>query len=315
MSISNQLSLFLDVVQQGSFNKAAALHDMDNSLLSKKIKSLESHLGVQLLNRSTRSFSLTSAGEDILEKAHVLKATLEEIQSIADSYQSVPKGILRITCSIFFGQQYLQPAISKFMKQHPQVKVSLLLDDKKTDIISDHFDLAFRVGRLSDSNLIAKKIAKTNFALIASDDFIKQYGNPTSPEELVMLPAVIYSNGNTSLDQFCLSDKPHGEHMKMFKMKGNYRVSDVRTLIDAVKDGLGYTLIDLFNLDKPINELKLQPLLTDHAISTMDTGIYAIYPHRKQTLLVTEFIKAVEDYIGTPPFWIKHIPDYKNLYK
>ena len=315
MSISNQLLLFLDIVQQGSFNKAATLHNMDNSSLSKKIKSLETHLGIQLLNRSTRAFSLTSAGEDIFEQAQVLKTTLENIQSIADSYQSVPKGILRITSSIFFGQQYLQPVISKFMKQYPQVKISLFLEDKKSDIISEHFDLAFRVGRLKDSNLIAKKIAKTNFALIASDDFIKQHGLPTSPQALIMLPAVIYSNGETCLDQFCMSEAAHGKKLQMFKMKGNYRVSDVRTLIDAVKDGLGYTLIDLFNLERPINELKLQPLLTDHVISTMETGIYAIYPHRKQTLLMSEFIKAVQNYIGTPPFWEKHIPDYKNMYK
>lgn len=315
MSISKQLSLFLDVVQQGSFTKAASLLNMDNSSLSKQIKSLENSLGVQLLNRSTRSFSLTSAGEDILEQAYILKATLEQTQSIADSYLSEPKGVLRITSSIFFGQEYLQPVISKFMKKYPQVKVTLFLDDKKTDIISDHFDLAFRIGKLSDSNLIAKKIAKTNFALIASDDFIKQYSMPTSPEELILLPAVIYSNGNTCLDQFSLSDKPHGDCLKMYKMKGNYKVSDVRTLVNAVTDGLGYTMIDLFNLDRPINELKLQPLLTDYVISTMETGIYAIYPHRKKNLLVSEFIKTVQDYIGTPPFWETHIPDYKNMYK
>ena len=315
MSITNQLSLFLDVVQQGSFTKAAALHDMDNSSLSKQIKKLEASLGVQLLNRSTRSFSLTSAGEDILEQTNILVDTLEQIQNIADSYQSEPKGILRITSSIFFGQQYLQPVISRFMKKYPNVKVTLYLEDKKTDIIADHFDLAFRVGKLAESNLIARKIAKTNFAIIASQAFIKQYGNPTTPEALIALPAIIYNNGDVSVDQLKLSETPHSEKLKNYKMKGNYKVSDVRTMIAAVKDGLGYTLIDLFNLECPIDQLGLIPLLTDHTLSTVATGIYAVYPHRKQTLLVSEFIKTVEQYIGTPPFWNTHIPDYKNLYK
>nr|WP_254843553.1 LysR family transcriptional regulator [Shewanella sp. UCD-KL21] len=159
-SITKQLSLFLDVVQQGSFTKAAALHDMDNSLLSKQIKKLEAELGVQLLNRSTRSFSLTSAGEEILEQTQTLLDTLNQIQNIADSYQSEPKGIIRITSSIFFGQEYLQPVISQFMKQYPNVKVTLSLDDKRADIISDHFDVAFRIGKLTESNLIAKKLPR-----------------------------------------------------------------------------------------------------------------------------------------------------------
>lgn len=315
MSITSQLSLFLDVVQQGSFAKAAALRDIDNSSLSKQIKKLEASLGVQLLNRSTRSFSLTSAGEDILEQTYILLDTLDNIENIANSYHSEAKGILRITSSIFLGQQYLQPVISSFMKRYPKVKVTLLLDDKRTDIIADHFDLAFRVGKLAESNLIAKKIAKTNFAIIASDEFVKLHGVPSTPDQLIDLPAVIYSNGDTSLDQLRLSEVPHGEKMKNYKMKGSYKVSDVRAMVDAVKDGLGYTFIDLFNLDRPIDELGLTPLLTDYVLSTMDTGIYAVYPHRKQTLLVTEFIKAVQEYIGTPPFWETHIPDYKKMYK
>ncbi|GDY24705.1 LysR family transcriptional regulator [Agarivorans sp. Toyoura001] len=315
MSITHQLSLFVDVVQQGSFAKAAALHDMDNSLLSKQIKRLETELGVQLLNRSTRSFSLTSAGEEILEKAHLMIDTLSDIQNIADSYQSQPKGILRIAGPIFFGQQYLQPVVSRFMKQYPEVKISLSLEDRRSDIIADHFDVAFRIGKLSSSNLIAKKIASTHFAIVASQGFIEQYGCPETPEQLVALPAVIYSNGERSLDQFRVSEVPHGEQFKSYRMRGNYKVSDVRTMIDAVRDGLGYSVIDLFNLESPIAQLKLQPLLTNYKISTMDTGIYAVYPHRKQTLLVREFISAVQQYIGTPPFWVDHLPNYKSLYQ
>ena len=116
MSITNQLLLFKDVVQQGSFTKAAILHDMDNSSLSKQIKKLEASLGVRLLNRSTRSFSLTSAGEEILRQTEVLVDTLDHIQNIADSYQSEPKGLLKITAPIFLGQQYIQPVVTQFFK-------------------------------------------------------------------------------------------------------------------------------------------------------------------------------------------------------
>ncbi|PSW16876.1 LysR family transcriptional regulator [Photobacterium sanctipauli] len=315
MSITNQLSLFHDVVQQGSFSKAAALHNMDNSSLSKQIKKLEATLGVQLLNRSTRSFSLTSAGEEILEQTQVLLDTVNQIQNIADSYQAEPTGTLRITSPVYFGQEYLQPVISRFMKKYPKVKVTLSLNDRMADIIGDQFDVAFRISKLAESNLIAKRIAKTNFAIIASKEFIERYGNPKTPEELIALPAVIYTNGDFTLDQLRLSTGPNGNELKTYRMQGNYKVTDVRAVVDAVKDGVGYSLFDLFYLKQSADELGLVPLLTDHVLSTMETGIYALYPNRKQTPLMREFIKAVQEDIGDPPIWLNHIPNYQQCYK
>jgi len=314
MIATNQLALFLDVVKQGSFAKAAALHNMDNSSLSKQIKKLETSLGVQLLNRSTRSFALTPAGEEILTQTHLLIDTLNQIQNIADSYQKTPKGHIRITSSIAFGQMYLQPAITRYMKKFPEVKITLSLDDKRNDIIADHFDLAFRIGKLTESNLIAKKIAKTNFAIIASKGFVEKYGYPKTPEELITLPAVVYGNGNVTLDQLQLSTTPTSKIFSNYTMQGNYKISDVRSMINAVRDGLGYTMIDLSNLEKPINELNLVVLLTHYKLSMMDTGIYAIYPHKNQTPLITEFINELQNYIGTPPFWESYIPNYQALY-
>jgi DNA-binding transcriptional LysR family regulator len=314
MIATNQLALFLDVVKQGSFAKAAALHNMDNSSLSKQIKKLETSLGVQLLNRSTRSFALTPAGEEILTQTHLLIDTLNQIQNIADSYQKTPKGHIRITSSIAFGQMYLQPAITRYMKKFPEVKITLSLDDKRNDIIADHFDLAFRIGKLTESNLIAKKIAKTNFAIIASKEFVEKYGYPKTPEELITLPAVVYGNGNVTLDQLQLSTTPTSNIFSNYTMQGNYKISDVRSMINAVRDGLGYTMIDLSNLEKPINELNLVVLLTHYKLSMMDTGIYAIYPHKNQTPLITEFITELQNYIGTPPFWESYIPNYQALY-
>ncbi|MGR5076668.1 LysR family transcriptional regulator [Photobacterium swingsii] len=312
MSITNQLLLFLDVVQQGSFTKAALLHDMDNSSLSKQIKKLEQVLGVQLLNRSTRSFSLTSAGEEILEQTHTLVETLDNIKNIADAYQSVPKGALRITSPVYFGQEYLQPVISQFMQLYPDVKINLSLDDKKADIIGDHFDLAFRLGKLTESNLIARKIAETNFIAVAATAFIETHGLPQTPDELIALPAVVYSNGTLTLDQLSTRERGSSKPFDMYKMQGNYKVSDVRTMIGAVRDGLGYSLIDISNLDQHMDELGLVQLLPHYEVSTRETAIYAIYPHRKQTMLVKEFIKAVQDYIGSPPRWESHIISASN---
>ena len=250
-----------------------------------------------------------------MAQTHQLVDTLEQIQFIADSYQSKPKGNLRITAPIFLGQQYIQTAVSRFMKRYPDVRIILSMDDRKADIIADHFDLAFRVSKLSESNMIAKKLANTNFAIIASKEFIRKHGIPQTPEQLIALPAVVYGNMDVTLDQIKIGIAPHCPELKVHKMKGNYKVSDVRAIVDAVKDGLGYTIVDLFNLHRPIDELGLVPLLTNYVLSNLDTGIYAIYPHRKKTLLVTEFIKTVQDVIGQPPVWEQYIPNYSELYK
>ena len=315
MSVTQQLQLFVDVVQQGSFTKAAARNEMDNSALSKQIKKLEHHLGVKLLNRSTRSFSLTPVGEAILEQAKQLQVTLGRIQHIADAYQSEPVGRLRITSGVFFGQQYLQPVISRFLKRYPQVELTLSVDDKRNDIIGEQFDLAFRIGRLEESNMVAKKIADTHIALVASQEFFARYGRPKTPEELIQLPAIIYSNGDVTLDQLRIGQEPHGAQIQALKMRGNYKTGDVRSLAQAVRDGLGYAMMAVFNLDRPASELGLDTLLTDYRLSTMDSGIFAIYPHRQTTPLVQEFVKAVIEHLGTPPFWLNHIEDYDTLYR
>ncbi|NKF49061.1 LysR family transcriptional regulator [Shewanella sp. WXL01] len=312
---TKQLALFLDVVQQGSFSKAAALHDMDNSQLSKQIKKLEADLGVQLLNRSTRSFSLTSAGEEILEQTRLLVENLTQIQNIADGYQSQLQGKIRISAGIFFGQEYIQPVVTKFMQAYPNVQVTLALDDKPTDIISDHFDVTFRMGKLSESNLIARKIANTHFAIFASNSFIERHGEPKTPDELVKLPAVVYSNAHALLNTFCISPTPESDELQDYKMQACYKVNDVRSMMQAVQNGIGYCVVDLFNLDKPISQSGLVPLLTHHKLSTMGTGIYAIYPHRNPTPIVKTFIDAVQEHIGNPPIWVSHVTDYKHMYR
>lgn len=315
MALVNQLSLFIDVVKQGSFTKAAALHDMDNSSLSKQIKKLESELGVQLLNRSTRSFSLTPAGEEILEQAHSIVGTLNHVQSIADSYHTQPKGRIRITAPYHVGRNHLRPVITQFMATYPDVEIELLLDDKRSDIISDHFDVAFRLGRLDDSSLIAKKIANIRPVLLASHSFIERYGEPKTPEELAKLPAVIYSNRSIMVDTMRLGETPQADVATSYKMTGNCRVNDTEVLLEAVSDGLGYAWVATSNINTNIETMQLQPLLTDHLLCNHELALYALYPHRKQTALVREFIAAVQAYIGTPPIWEQHIPDFDRLYK
>jgi DNA-binding transcriptional LysR family regulator len=315
MDKANRLDLFLEVIQQGSFAKAADTRNLDRSALSKQIKVLENELGVRLLNRSTRALSVTDAGVEIAKQAEKLREALAKTQRIAESFHESPKGLLRITSPTLFGTMYIQKAVNIFMARYPDIHVKVVLEDRRSDIIGERFDIAFRIGPPRDSNLIAKKLADSKISILASKAFIEKYGNPETPEDLMKLPAVIYSNGEYTLDKVIISDAPGSSNFKTHTMHGRYEVNEIRALMDAVQSGLGYSIRGLFTLDRNIKELGLVPLLTNYRLSTDSWGIFAIYPHRNQTPIVKGFIEVVQELIGTPPVWDDYIDNYKNLYK
>ena len=175
MDTTSRLLMLLEVVEQGSFAKAAEIRNIDRSVISKQISRLEDELGVRLLNRTTRSFSLTAAGAEMIKKADELRSLLGDTLRMAENYHLEPRGVLKITSSTLIGRRYLQPVINDFQKRFPQVEVELRLDDRLVDIVSEGFDLAFRVGEPKDSSLIARKIARNRLLLLASPAFIEPF--------------------------------------------------------------------------------------------------------------------------------------------
>ena len=173
MDIAKRLDLFLDVVKQGSYTKAANLRQIDRSALSKQIMILEKELGIRLLNRSTRSLSLTEAGKEVLKQAESVRQTVSDTYRIVESFNNEPKGLLRITSPTLFGKLYVHKVVKKFMRTYPEAHIHLTLDNQKLKLIEERYDLAFRIGNLGDSNLIAKKLADNHPVILASEDFIK----------------------------------------------------------------------------------------------------------------------------------------------
>lgn len=315
MGMSTRLDLFLDVVQHGSFAKAAGVRNMDRSALSKQIKVLEDDLGVRLLNRSTRALSLTNAGKEIIKQAESVRELLANTQRLAESFHDTPKGLLRISSPTLFGKMYIQRAVNIFMAKYPDTHIKLVLDDKRVDIIGERFDVAIRIGPARDSNLIARKLASTKVAILASEGFIEAYGEPQTPEELIKLPAIIYSNGEITFNKITISDQPGSDVMNTHIINGRLEVNEVSVIMDAVKAGLGYSQRGLFTLEQNIKEMGLVPLLTDYKLPETNWGIYAVYPHRNQTPLVKLFIDTVQELIGTPPVWENYIDNYDAMYK
>ena len=313
MDTTSRLLMLLEVVERGSFAKAAVSRNIDRSVISKQISRLEDDLGVRLLNRSTRSFSLTAAGAEMIKKSEQLRELLGETVRLAENYHQEPRGLLKITAPSIIGRRFLQPVINDFQKRFPQVEVELRLDDQVMDIVSEGFDLAFRVGEPKDSSLIARKIARNRLVLLASPDFIDTYGLPTSLSQLAELPGAFYSSQSIRVEGIRYYNDKNEECEQ--KINSAFRANDGEVLVMKALSGMAYTIVPAFVVVNEINDGLLVPLLTD--LKLMDySAMYAVYPHRDLPVRTRLFFDAVKEYLGKDrPVWESSIPNFDQLYQ
>ena len=301
MDLASRLNLLLEISRTGSFAKAAERLSVDRSVLSKQVKQLEDHLGVKLINRTTRSMSLTSVGKRVVEQAEKVSQVLEETVDIAHSYHSEPSGHLRVSSSVLFGRAYLQKVVECFLQRFPKATVELLLSDELVDVVSEGFDLVFRIGPMRDSSMIARHLTENKSAIIASKEFVEKYGMPETPEELAELPGVIYANKHFVVDKLQFVDRESGQ-TSVYPIKYSYRVNEADLILASVKASIGYAQIAQFMLAEDMEEQGIVQLLPDYTLASFG-DIHAIYTHRKQSILATSFIEITREVIGTPPVW------------
>ncbi len=312
MDTTSRLLMLLEVVEQGSFAKAAEIRNIDRSVISKQISRLEDELGVRLLNRTTRSFSLTAAGAEMIKKAAELRELLGETVRMAENYHLEPRGVLKITSSTLIGRRYLQPVLNDFQKRFPQVEVELRLDDRLVDIVSEGFDLAFRVGEPKDSSLIARKIARNRLLILAAPQFIDTYGMPKTMEELAKLPAASYASNSIRVEAIDYYDSK-GERCEQ-KIKSVFRANDAESLLMKTLSGTTYFVAPAFIIGDEIIQGKLVPLLTDVKLMEF-SAMYAVYPHRDLPVRTRLFFDAVREHLGKDkPIWENGIPNFEQMY-
>src|SRR5262250_1275629 len=178
------IAVFVKVVQAGSFSQAAKLLGMPNSTVSAKISLLEQHLGVTLLQRTTRKLGLTQAGEAYFKRCVQALEELQAAESELATAQREPQGILKLTAPIDLGHSLLPLLVSIFLRKYPQMETELLVTNRILDLVAEGIDLAIRAGALKDSRLIAKRFVLGQFALWASPSYLKKRGVPSHPKEL-----------------------------------------------------------------------------------------------------------------------------------
>ncbi len=258
---------FSEVVDSGSLTRAGARLGMSKSMISRRLARLEAELGTPLLARSTRGLSLTEAGSDFRPYAERM---LAELQSARDavSRQGEVSGRLRLTAPISFGNSHLAPVLAELAVRHPRLEISASFSDRIVDVVGEGLDAAVRLGNLSDSTLIARRIAPVRAVMVASPEYLARRGTPRTPADLAEHDAI-----------------PHGDAVWHFRKdgkrfthrpRGRFTADSGPVELAGVVAGLGIAVMPAFLAGPPLERGEIVRLLEDYAIP--EAGLYIVRP-------------------------------------
>lgn len=292
------MNMFVHVVDAGGISRAAEQMDIAKSAISRRLADLETRLGVRLLNRTTRTSSLTEAGQNFYERALKIIDDVSELTALTADSSCALEGTIRLAAPLSFGLAHLAPAIDLFTKEHPQLTIKIDFSDRQIDLVEEGFDLAFRIADLKDSTLVARKISPIRLLLCASPDYIKENGMPKKLVDLKQHRFLQYNVSSSS--SLKLIDNKNKEHLvklsaKMIANNGDF----LRNMAIA---GHGILATPTFISWKALATGDLVPVLPGFSIP--QTNAYAVYPQTRylsqRTRLLIDFL--VERF-GENPYW------------
>ena len=273
---------FVHVVENGSVTKAADALSIAPSAVSRRIKELESRLGVQLLARTTRRMSLTEAGQTFYTRSvRILEDVADAEGEVADASHAL-RGALRIAAPLDLGQSRLAPILTEFAASHPDMQVDLDLSDRISDLVGEGIDVAIRVGTLRDSSLVARKLTDVRMAVCAAPRLVEERGLPADPEDLRDWPALAYvGSERADIWRFTRPDGTDGSLQVSVRMRAN----NGSVLARAAEAGLGVTLQPGFIVGRALDEGRLVSLLGN--VRWPELSLYAVYPQTRHLSVKT----------------------------
>jgi DNA-binding transcriptional LysR family regulator len=293
------MQVFVRVAALGSLSAAARVLNLSQTMVTKHVAALEDRLGVKLLHRSTRRLTLTEGGRSYLAACERILAEIEEAEASASLERIEPRGILRLNVPLTFGFRHIAPALPEFNRLHPAVSFDLGLADRYVDLIEEGWDLAIRIGKLTDSSLVARRLAPCRTIVCASPSYLKEHGTPLSLEDLsrhnclgYTLPSAIGANRWTfGLD---------GEIT--VPVQGNLRANNGDALMAAALAGQGLIYQPTFIVGDALREGTLVRVLDGYP--TYQPGIHAVLPSARQApAKVRAFIEFLARRFGPEPEW------------
>ena len=285
--------VFFKVVEANGFAAAARRLETTPASVSRRVKSLEQHLGVRLLQRTTRKLSLTEAGERYFREGRRLLRELDDLEQALTAAAHELEGPLRIVAPMSFGQRRLASMVADFARQHPKLRMSLILEDRETDLIDEAADLAIRIGYPADSSMVARAIAPIPRFACASPDYLARRGTPKSPRDLLQHDCLHYSLISEREEwTFQGSD---GE--QTLAIKGSFCSNNGDVLAEAAMQGLGIALLPGFIVQAGLSDGRLVKVL--QAYERAPLTLFALYPSRRHVPRKTRrFLQHLLEHFG-----------------
>lgn len=279
------VSEFVAVAERESFTGAAQKLATSVAQVSRKVATLEERLAVKLLNRTTRKVSLTEAGQLYFQQCKLLVEGLEVAELAVTQMQSTPKGLLKVTAPVTYGERQLAPILHQFLKLHPQVELELMLTNQKLDLIDSGVDIAIRLGRLENSSMIAKKLSQRQLYVCASPEYIERNGEPHTLSEL--------SNHQCLVGGFEHWRFKENRQPRSVRVHGRIKCNSGLALLDAAKQSVGLVQLPEYYVSEDLESGNLVEVLADYRDDK--EGIWALYPQNRN---LSSKVRLLVDYLS-----------------
>ncbi len=279
------VSEFVNVAERESFTRAAKEMGISTAQVSRQVSALETRLSTKLFYRTTRNVSLTEEGRVFYQHCRGVLDGLDAAEQALTSLHSKPQGRIKLTAPVTYGEQQLLPLVNDFMLQYADIEVSAFLSNQNVDLVDEGYDLAVRIGRLSDSTMMARKLGiRTNF-VCASPAYADKYGVPHSLTELKKHNCLLGTRDDWHF-------KESGRELNI-RVAGKVRYNSGYSLVDAALKGLGIVQLPDYYVQKHIEAGELVTLLDNYR--EPEEGIWAVYPHNRH---LSPKIRLLVDYLA-----------------
>lgn len=291
MNDLSDLAFFSILVKQGSLAAVARELGVTPPAVTKRLANLEQRLGVRLLNRTTRTMSVTHEGEIYLAEGARILSEIEELERTVSRSRAVPKGLLRINATLGFGRKHIAPAVSDFIEKYPEIEVQLQLSDRPLNLADQAFDVGIRIGEMPDARIIARKIACNRRMLCAAPAYLKRNGVPSAPKDLQKHQCIVLRENDAAYGTWHLH---RGKRQETVKVRGVVSSNDGETTLAWALAGHGILMRSQWDVAAYLRSGRLVEVLDDWLLPPSD--IYAVYPERLNlSAKVTAFVNFISE--------------------
>ena len=299
MEIANLMILFVETVDHGNFSAAARSLSLSPSAVSRQIRRLEDRLGVRLLNRSTRSITLTDEGRALYERCAPIAAEIAQAEEMVTSMGGEVQGVLRVTATVAFAKAHLLPLFPEFLRRHPKLNLALELTDRPVDLVEEGIDVAIRfTEQIADLSVVARKLVNNKRVVCAAPAYLETHGTPQTPEDLLRHNCLRLSTVSQFNDwEF---DGPEGK--RVLRVTGNFQANSADAVYHALLAGVGVARLSTYLVGEDIRAGRLIRLLPDYTYEKAD--LLAIYPDRRNlSPKVRAFVDFLTERFAPVPPW------------